>query len=172
MKRIVYFLILAGLLVSLINCGKTNDPPGAGKAVANFRLNTLGHERFYLNQHKGKVVVLVFWATWCRSCKTEMVELQSLKNRPGWRDVTLAAVCTDPENLGDVKSIVKNLKISYPVLLDHGAGLFNKFQLTAYPTTLVLDPHQRLRFIRVGYDPAVMKGIKSKVMGLLKGEVK
>lgn len=172
MKRSIYFLILSGLLLSLVCCGKAEGPPGIGDAAANFHLNTLGHERFYLNQHKSNVVVLVFWATWCRSCKTEMVALQSLANQPGWQDVTVAAVCTDPENLGDVKNIVKNLKISYPVLLDHGARLFKKFNLTAYPTTLILGPGQRLRFVRVGYDPAIMNQVKSKVMSLLKGETK
>ncbi len=172
MKRPIHFLILWGLLLSLLNCGKTDGPPGIGDAAANFHLNTLKHERFYLNQHKGKVVVLVFWATWCRSCKTQMVALQAPGTLPDPRDVTVAAVCTDPENLGDVKNIVNNLGISYPVLLDHGARLFNKFQLTAYPTTLIFGPNQRLRLVRVGYDRAIMNQVKLKVMDLLKGETK
>jgi peroxiredoxin len=172
MKPVLNFLILFSLVLLLTSCSKTDGPPGIGKTTANFRLNTLDHERFYLNQNKGKVVVLVFWATWCRACKTEMVVLQDFTTLPGWQDVTLAAVCTDPENLSDAKSIVQNLKISYPVLLDHDARLFQKFQLTAYPTTLIFDQQQRLSFIRVGYDPAIMNQIKSKVISLAKSELK
>jgi peroxiredoxin len=166
MKPILNFFILFGLVFLTISCAKIDGPPGIGKTVTNFRLNTLGHERFYLNQHKGKVVVLVFWATWCRACKTQMVVLQTFTALPGWQDVIVAAVCTDPENLADVKSIVQNLKISYPVLLDPDARLFNKFQLTAYPTTLIIGPQGRLSFTRVGYDAAIMNQIKSKVISL------
>ena len=170
MRPVINFLILFCLILLLISCGKTGGPPVIGETAANFRLNTLDHERFYLNQNKGKVVVLIFWATWCRACKTEMVVLQNFTALPGWQDVTVAAVCTDPENLSDVKSIVRNLKISYPVLLDHNARLFQKFQLTLYPTTLIIDQRQRLSFIRVGYDPAIMNRIKSKVISLARSD--
>ncbi|UCH96749.1 MAG: TlpA family protein disulfide reductase [Candidatus Aminicenantes bacterium] len=170
MKPILNFLALFSLVLSLISCGTTGGPPGIGKKAANFRLNTLEHERFYLNQHKGKVVVLVFWTTWCRACKTEMKVLQDFTALPVWRDVTVAAVCTDPENLSDAKSIVENLKISYPVLLDPGARLFHKFQLTAYPTTLIFDRQQRLSFLRVGYDQFVMNQVKSKVLSLVRSD--
>lgn len=170
MKPILHILILFILVLLPINCGKTDHPPTIGKTTPNFRLNTLHHERFYLNQNKGKVVVLVFWATWCRACKTEMMVLQNFTTLPRWRDVTVAAVCTDPENLNDAKNIVQNLKISYPVLLDHDARLFQKFQLPAHPTTLIIDREQRLSFIRVGYDPAIMNQIKSKVISLTRSE--
>jgi peroxiredoxin len=170
MKPILNFLTCFGLVLSLINCGETAGPPGIGKTAANFQLNTLEHERFYLNQNKGKVVVLVFWATWCRACKTEMVVLQELTMLPGWQGVTVAAVCTDPENLGLVKNIVQNLKISYPVLLDPEARLFEKFQLTAYPTTLIFDRQQRLSLVRVGYDAVVMNQVKSKVLSLVRSD--
>jgi len=170
MKPILSFLTCFALVLSLINCGSPDRPPGIGKKTANFQLNTLEHERFYLNQNKGKVVVLVFWATWCRACKTEMAILQDFIALPAWQEVTAAAVCTDPENLGQVKSIVQNLKISYPVLLDPGARLFQKFQLTAYPTTLIIDQRQRLNFIRVGCDPTIMNQIKSKVISLARSD--
>lgn len=172
MRPILNFLILLGLVLSLIRCGETDGPPGLGEKAANFRLNTLDHERFYLNQYKGNVVVLVFWATWCRACKTEMVVLQNFTAQPGWKDVIVAAVCTDPENLDDVKSIVQNLKITFPVLLDHEARLFEKFQLTAYPTTLIFDQQQRLSFVRVGYDPGIMKQIRSKALSLVRSDSK
>jgi peroxiredoxin len=170
MRPILIFITCFGLVLWLINCGNTNESGGIGKKTANFRLDTLEHERFYLNQNKGKVVVLVFWATWCRACKTEMVALQELTTLPDWQEVTAAAVCTDPENLDLVKNIVQNLKISYPVLLDPEARLFEKFQLTAYPTTLIFDQQQRLSFVRVGYDAIVMNQVKSKVLSLVRSD--
>lgn len=166
MPRIPELFLILGLILSITGCSPGNNTLDIGDTVSDFRLDTLTHERFYLNQHKDKVVVLVFWATWCRPCKTEMVELQSLIKRPGWENVTVAAVCTDPENITDAQNIVKHLELTYPILLDYESQLFDKFGLSAHPTTLIVDPHQRLSFIRVGYDSNIMAQINSKVISL------
>jgi len=166
-----YFLIL-GLVLSITGCGTSDNAPAVGDTVSDFRLDTLTHERFYLNQHRDKVVVLVFWATWCRPCKTEMVELQHLARQPGWKNVTAAAVCTDPENIGDVGNIVRSLELTYPILLDYESRLYDKFGLSAHPTTLIIDRNQRLSFIRVGYDSNIMAQINSKVVSLETGHIR
>lgn len=166
MPPIPRFFLVLGLILSITGCGKIDNAPRIGDTVSDFRLDTLTHERFYLNQHKNNVVVLLFWATWCRPCKTEMIELQTLTLRPGWKNVTVAAVCTDPENITDVENIVKHLELTYPILLDYESKLFDKFGLTAHPTTLIIDPHQRLSFLRVGYDSNIMAQINSKVVSL------
>lgn len=160
------FFLFTCLFISLMGCSKLEKRLIVGEKVTDFRSETTTHERFYLNQHKGKVVVLVFWATWCRPCKTEMLELLSFVKLPAWQDVFTAAVCTDPENIDHVKSIVKNLGITYPVLLDHEARLFRRFHLEALPATLVIDRQQRLGFFRVGYDRAMMNHLKAKVISL------
>ena len=80
-------VVLVGLGVLLSGCGADSDKVGPGDIAKDFRLDTLTHKRFYLNQHKDKVVVLVFWTTWCSICKTELVELKSLRNMPGSTNV-------------------------------------------------------------------------------------
>ncbi len=159
-------ILLCGFGLCLTACGSGGGKSNIGAVVQDFRLDTLEHERFYLNQHKGKVVVLVFWATWCRSCKTEMVELQAAFKTPAWKDVVVAAVNTDPENLSDVKSIVQALGIAYPVLLDREARLFDRFGIPALPTTLIIDPEQRLSFFRVGYDRGILTQLETKIANL------
>lgn len=154
-------------LVFSPGCNHSSGKVDARPRVPDFRLNTIEHERFYLNQHNDKVVILVFWATWCRACKKEMLELQSFFKQPGLKDVTIAAICTDPENFAQVQNIVKHLGITYPILMDHGARLFKDFRLVALPTTLVVDQKQRLALSRVGWDGAVMNQVTTKVLSLL-----
>jgi peroxiredoxin len=163
MKAILKSLLLCASLPWLFACGSGIGPPVADDRVADFRLDTLEHDRFYLNQYAGKTVVLVFWATWCRVCKSEMLELQSASRLPQWNDVTVAAVCTDPENLSDARNIVEHLGVTYPVLLDQYARLFKKFKLTALPATMVIDGRQRLRFITAGFDWTVMNQVNAAV---------
>jgi peroxiredoxin len=155
----------------LTGCGKPAGKLRIGEKVADFRLDTIKHERFYLNQHKGKVVVLVFWATWCRPCKTQILEMRSFTGQPGWQDVVTALICTDPENFDQVKSIAENLEITYPVLMDHEAGLFRRFRLIALPTTLIIDQKQRLVYFKTGYDPVMINHIKTKIVNLLSRHV-
>lgn len=163
-KKLLFLFTCFAIL--LTGCDKPAGKLRIGEKVTDFRLDTINHERFYLNQHKGKVVVLVFWATWCRPCKTQMLEMRSFAGQPGWQDVVTAFICTDPENFDQVSSIVKNLEITYPVLMDHDAGLFRGFRLAALPTTLIIDQKQRLVYFKTGYDRVMMNRVKTKVISL------
>ena len=165
-RPILKFLFLLIPVLGIVTCSAPGDKLRPGQFMTNFQLDTLTHQRFYLNQQTGKPVVLVFWATWCRYCKTEMVELQPLTRLPGWQDVVIASVCTDPENLSDVKDIVSHLNITYPVLLDHNGQLFNKYGLTTLPTTLIIDQNQRLCSFKTGYDANILNLVKDTVANL------
>ena len=138
-----------------------------GERAKDFRLETLAHDRFYLNQYRGQVVVLVFWATWCSSCKQELVALKSLAENFPQNLFMIASICTDPEAVDAVKAIVRSLDIPYPVLLDQGANVFRQYNLRGYPTTLIIDRQGRVSFIRFGYSPAIMKQITMKIESLL-----
>jgi len=100
------FILMCLLLLITISCNDNNRKGQPGTLADDFRLNTLSHERFYLNQHRGRVVLLVFWTTWCSQCKKELSGLNNLlKDIPG-DSLVVAAVCSDPENMNELKSIV------------------------------------------------------------------
>ena len=87
---------------------------------------------------RGKVVVLRFWSTGCKSCVAEMPKIDEFGKR--CRDRGLAVVAV---NVGDTKEkvadFVTNLKISYPVLLDEANITARKYRVTAVPTTCFID---------------------------------
>lgn len=159
--NIVLVFCLSGLLVG---CKENGDNPSTAK---DFRLDTLTHDRFYLNQHRGKVVVLAFWATWCRPCKNEMIELKSFADMPDAENIVVAAICTDPENIDNVKGIAKQLQINYPILLDRGNKVSSKYDVSALPTTIVIDKAGKIGFKSQGFDSTIMEQLRTKVAGLL-----
>ncbi|MHC4645532.1 MAG: TlpA disulfide reductase family protein [Planctomycetota bacterium] len=165
--KTIFVLCLVGLVVGCKGDGGKQTP---GTAAGDFRLDTLAHDRFYLNQQKGRVVVLVFWATWCRFCKSELIELKSLGDMWGSRDIVIAALCADPENIDHVKKTVESLGIDYPVLLDRGAKVSRQYKITAFPTTIVIDRAGSISLVREGYNAAIMQQIKNNVAGLLASE--
>lgn len=166
--RLSYGIIMV-LCVAAFLCGCRDDKDtfSTDNGAIDFRLDTLKHERFYLNQYRGKVVVLTFWSTWCTICKSEMVELKSFASAPEYKNLVIAAVCNDPENIDDVKTIVQSLDINYPVLLDKKANVFKKLKMSAVPTTIVIDQGGKISLTRQGYDANIMKQIKTSVESLL-----
>lgn len=167
MKSLLYKIaIIVGLIVLLSSCAEDSDKINPGEIAKDFRLETLTHERFYLNQHKDKVVVLVFWTTWCTICKTELVELKSFKNMSESGNLVVAGICSDPENINEVKQLAKNLKIDYPVLLDKGQTVTDRYRISSFPTTVIIDQKGVVSFIREGYNSAIANQVKSKVASL------
>lgn len=167
MRSLSYkMVVLVSLSVLLSSCGKDIDKISPGQAAKDFRLDTLTHERFYLNQHKDKVVVLVFWTTWCSVCKAELVELKSLKNMPGSENLVVAGICSDPENINDMKQLTKSLNIDYPVLLDKGQVVTDRYRISSFPTTVIIDQKGVVSFVREEYSSSIANQMKTKVASL------
>lgn len=166
-SRLVLLFIIGCEIGLFSGCSDNGSLVTPGKPAQDFRLETLTHDRFYLNQQQGKVVALVFWATWCSSCKQELVALQSLAGQLPQEKLVIAAICTNPENLDTLKAIVQNLGLTYPVLLDQGAKVFQQYHLRAYPTTIIIDQTGIVSVFRVGYSSVFMKQIKTTVESLL-----
>jgi len=166
--RYSYRIFIVCICFALISgCSSYEDQLSTGDTARDFRLNTHGRERFYLNKHKGKVVVLVFWATWCVICKNELVDLKSYSRMVKEKELVVAGICTDPENNNNLHEIIKNLEIDYPTLLDKGSEVYSKYNIKALPTTIILDRESRVSLIREGYNSTIKKQIESKVDRLL-----
>ena len=159
-------VVVVCLSVLLSSCGTDSDKVSPGDIAKDFRLDTLAHQRFYLNQHKDKVVVLVFWTTWCSVCKTEIVELKSLRDMPGGENLVVAGICSDPENINELKQIAKNLKIDYPLLLDKKQTVTDRYGVSLFPTTVIIDQKGVVSFIREEYNSVVANQLKTKVASL------
>lgn len=113
--------------------------------------------------------MLAFWSTWCTVCKAELTDMKSFTG-PQYKNLVVAAVCNDPENIDDLKSIIKSLDLNYPVLLDKKASVFNKLKMSAVPTTIVIDQSGKISLVREGYDSNIMQQIKSNIESLLASE--
>jgi thiol-disulfide isomerase/thioredoxin len=93
-----------------------------------------------LDAFKGRVVILDFWATWCKPCREEFPVLDRLQARLGARGLAVVAVCVNREGLPAVDAFYDQLGI---VNLAKYTGAMNEvakvFGLRGLPTTLVLD---------------------------------
>jgi peroxiredoxin len=138
-----------------------------GSVAPDFRLETVDHTRFYLNQQRDRVVVLVFWITTCQVCKREMVELAKLHDDLASQQLQIAAICGDPENLDAVHQIVGGLGIQYPVLLDHGGEVGKRYHAGTFPTTVVVDQEGRIALRCEEWAAEVRTRVQARIQALL-----
>jgi thiol-disulfide isomerase/thioredoxin len=113
-------------------------PPIAGDSVQG--------DTFRLSDHRNKVVLVNFWATWCGPCRREIPELIRLQERFGPRGFTVVGVSLD-ENSGTatrVRPFVDEHKINYPVLLAPPGVQDAYGGVPAIPATFLIDKQGNL----------------------------
>lgn len=138
---------LAALLLFL-SCNK--DPgPQVGMPAPDFALPDLKGQLHSLDDFRGRVVVLNFWATWCPPCIDEMPSLKKLHQALADRGVAVIAVSVD-ERFSDVPAFVQKFDLTFPVLYDEGKKVSRKYQSFKYPETYILDRDGRLKSKVVG----------------------
>ncbi len=98
----------------------------------------------------GKVVLVDFWASWCAPCKASFPMMAKLHADYAARGLVIAAVSVD-EKAAAAKAFAKKLAPPFPVLHDAKQKLVQQVVVPAMPTTYLVGPDGRVRFIHQGY---------------------
>ncbi|PMC38625.1 thiol:disulfide interchange protein [Bacillus sp. UMB0899] len=144
MKKVLAISILIFLIgyavYFAINPSSPKVGVSEGSAAPDFELETLSGESMSLSSLKGKKVIINFWATWCPPCRSEMPDMQKIQNEYNGDVVVLAVNLTSSENsVETVDSFVKELGLTFPVLLDEKGKINNQFEVLSYPTSYFVD---------------------------------
>ena len=120
-----------------------------------------------LDDYRGHVVVLNFWATWCGPCAAEMPRFVETQSLYGSRGVTVLAVSLDAaETQANIPAFVTKYKMNFPVLVGATVDHLHLFEMgDGLPGTVFLDPEGRV-FARI-HGEAKKKDIFARVDWLL-----
>jgi thiol-disulfide isomerase/thioredoxin len=118
-------------------------------ATPPLALRDLKGKEHKLADYRGKVVVLNFWATWCDPCREEMPSMQRLQDKLAGKPFAILAVDYG-EGAPRVSDFLKTVPVRFTVLLDRDTSAATAWKVKVLPTTLVIDPEQRVRFVAVG----------------------
>jgi peroxiredoxin len=133
--------------------GPTSTPapvPVAGAPAPDFTLTDLDGNEVRLSDLHGKVVLVNFWATWCGPCRLEMPAIEAEYQARKAQGLTVLAVDLD-EPVEDVADFVAELALSFPVLLDPGAQVFDLYRIRGYPTSFFIGRDGTIARQHVGY---------------------
>ncbi len=104
-----------------------------------FSLPTLSGKSVRLSDLRGKVVLLNFWATWCVPCRTEMPAIEELYQRQKDRGLEVVAVNLDKLSTAGVEAFVKEVAVTFPVVLDPSWSTALAYRVLGLPTTYLID---------------------------------
>jgi len=107
-----------------------------------------GRERT-LDEFRGKVVLLNFWASWCTPCVTEMPSIQRLAATLGGEPFAVIGVNVSESELR-VRTMAQRLGLDFTVLLDEHGDSFDAWGATVLPTTYLLDRDGIPRYVGRG----------------------
>ena len=130
------------------SCG--NDP-GVGTPAKAFTLKTPDGKDISLASHRGKVVLLNFWGTWCKPCLKELPEFDRLYRRYRKHGLVLIAIATDTEP-EKVLEFAAQRKLAAKLALG-GEPLAEQYDSTNFPFSLVIDGKGQIRGSYRGYRP-------------------
>ncbi|MEP0844589.1 MAG: redoxin domain-containing protein [Phycisphaerae bacterium] len=123
-----------------------------GKPAPAIRLKDLAGRTVGLEDFKGKVVFIDFWATWCGPCVAAIPGVQKLHEKfKDHRDVVVLGVnCDDPEDEQTVRDFLKEKKITFAQILDSDGKARLAYSVPGIPCTVVIDRKGLIASIEVG----------------------
>lgn len=144
------------------------EPSQERTAAPGFLLNDSDGNVVRLDDLRGKVVLLNFWATWCPPCRLEMPSLESLQRQLGPRGLAVLAVASR-DNARDVRSFINEHRLSFPALLDPGAHAYDVYDVWSLPTNFVINKRGYLVGKVVGHRDWTSEQSKDFFLHLLGG---
>jgi len=150
-QEILFSLLLLPLMLPAFGCdkGKQPGPITLGSAAPDFRCEDLEGRFRNLEEEKGRVVLLRFWADWCPYCRFEMPVIEKyylMLREQGFQ--VLAVNVKQSSAVAEAFSV--QLGVTFPVLLDPEGKVALKYKVHTIPTNFLIDRKGVIREILIG----------------------
>jgi peroxiredoxin len=141
--------------------------PAANAVAPDFTLRSTDGRNVRLDELRGQVVLVNFWATWCGPCREEMPRLNALYEKYRGSGFVLLGVNVDDDPATALATATR-LAVGFPVLLDTDKKVSKLYALETMPSTLLIDRDGKVRFVHRGYRAGTEADYERQIRGLLK----
>jgi peroxiredoxin len=132
LSAVSLLIILAGLF------GMAGRPPLVGSPAPEIGLKDLQGQEVRLSGLRGKIVLLNFWATWCKPCKEEMPAMQASYDKLRDQGFVVLAV----NELEDAQKVAEHIRShghTFLVVMDHDNRVANRYGVVGLPASFLID---------------------------------
>jgi len=156
-KKIKKFLILIFCFSIFSSIAQTNEDVPLNniaineipKSISPIIFEDFLGNKISLDEYRGKLVIINFWATWCAPCKKEMPSLDRLYQSSDFKNLEIFAVNMEEPNKEKTKKFFQNLKIQkLEIFFDYDLDFVKEFKLRGVPTTVLINK-QGKEFARI-----------------------
>jgi peroxiredoxin len=109
----------------------------------SINLKGIDGKQYQLNDFKGKVTLVNFWATWCPPCVKEIPSLnhlQAVMDHPDFRMISVNYV-EEPET---IRKFIKQIEVEFPILLDRSGEVARDWKVIVFPSTFIIGPDGKI----------------------------
>jgi cytochrome c biogenesis protein CcmG/thiol:disulfide interchange protein DsbE len=106
-----------------------------------------------LARHRGRVVIVDFWASWCKPCRQSIPWLNAMRERYGARGLTIIGVNVDAERR-DADRFLRDVPIDFEIVFDPEGAHAKQFKVQAMPTSYIFDRSGKLVETHLGFRDA------------------
>ena len=152
-KEIVTFIIMLTVIMNVVSYYNSLD---LNKENLDIQAFTLIDDKEYIVK-SNKPIVIHFWATWCPTCKFEAANIEKLS-----KDYEVVTIAVQSGTDNDIKKYLNENEFTFNVVNDKDAKYSSKFNIEVFPTTLIYDKKQNLKYSEVGYTTTV--GLYSRML--------
>ncbi|QQD18604.1 TlpA family protein disulfide reductase [Spongiibacter nanhainus] len=153
MKRRLVFLIIAPLILWAAGLSQA--------ALASTAAPMLPASGFNLDDYRGKVVYLDFWASWCGPCRASFPYMNTLVSRYG-NDLAVVTINLD-EDADSARSFIDQFKPSFPVFHDPSGHVAQQFQVAGMPNSFLFDRRGQLLLKHIGFTKSTPEKLDSAI---------
>lgn len=151
---LIIFILLAIIIAGsiLFKKPKTTSIAQAAKVgmpAPDFKLMDINGKVWHLSELKGKIVILNFWASWCKECKDEKVAIQKYLDKNGGDNDLVFLTVLYKDNPKTVAEMIKKAGYTFPVLIDDGVVSLS-YGIRGVPETFLIDKRGILRHKIIG----------------------
>ncbi len=161
LRRAALVLCGAGALALPVHAA---EPTGN---APDFTLKSAAGANLRLQEQRGRVVMINFWATWCGPCRVEMPHLNRLYDKYRSAGFQLLGVNID-EDPAKAQALATKLGLQFPVLFDADKRVSKLYDLTTMPSTVLVDRDGRVRHVHRGYRDGFETTYEQQIRALLK----
>jgi thiol-disulfide isomerase/thioredoxin len=159
--RLAFTVFLVLFLLSANGHAGMTDPPAPLLPLHDRRAAQI------MEQYRGKVLFLVFWAPWCHACKYELPALDRLYGKYRSSGFEVIGICEDAKEPA-VMMFLRNVPVSFPNVIDRQGAIAEKYRLSSLPSGYLIDTAGFIRHSYRGFNERSPQVYEKDIVELLK----
>ncbi len=120
-----------------------------------------------LDDFRGKIVFLAFWAAWCAPCREELPELDRLYKKFNHEGFEVIAVSVDASE-SDVKNFLRKFPVNFPVLLDKRGSVNDAYRVSGLPTGFLIGKNGIIQHVHRGFGKEFLPMYEKEIEEMLR----